>query len=63
MWKMVNVIINVSVNSVGKIVYLIQYVLTSIAEQVKQLGEDTENTKGKPAEKKENWNYGLGIQD
>ena len=54
MWKMVNVIINVSVKSFGKIVYLIQYVLTSIAEQVKQLGEDTKNTKGKPAEKKEN---------
>ena len=54
MWKMVNVIINVSVKSFGKIVYLIQYVLTSIAEQVKQLGEDTENTKGKPTEKKEN---------
>ena len=56
MWKMVNVIINVSGKSFDKIVYLIQYILTCIAEQVKQLGEDTENTEGKPAEKKDNWN-------
>ena len=35
MWKMVNVIINVSVKSFGKIVYLIQYVLTRMQKTLK----------------------------